>query len=63
VWRTWLANDPAVHLAMVEFPDRASLDAANSGEEMKRLIRDFDRDWPEVKRTRDIIVQAEVWAE
>ncbi|HEX7882294.1 MAG TPA: hypothetical protein VF499_06125, partial [Afipia sp.] len=22
-WRTRLANDPAVHLAMVEFPDRA----------------------------------------
>jgi hypothetical protein len=28
---------------------------------MKRLIRDFDRDWPDVKRTRDIMVQAESW--
>ena len=41
-WRYWLANEPAVHLAMYEFPDRASLDAAVGGEEMKRLIRDFD---------------------
>lgn len=47
--------------AAYEFPDRASLDAAAGGEEMKRLIRDFDRDWPEVKRTRDILVQAESW--
>ena len=46
---------------MYEFPDRASLDAAAGGEEMKRLIRDFDRDWPDVKRTRDIMVQAESW--
>ena len=60
-WRYWLANDPAVQLAMYEFPDGASLDAAVGGEEMKRLIRDFDRDWPEVKRTRDIMVQAESW--
>ena len=60
-WRYWLANDPAVHLVMYEFPDRASLDSAVGGKEMKRLIRDFDRDWPDVKRTRDIMVQAESW--
>ncbi len=61
-WRYWLANDPAIHLAMYEFPDRASLDAAAGGEEMKRLIRDFDRDWPDVKRTREILVQAEEYS-
>ena len=61
-WRYWLANDPAVHLAMYEFPDRASLDAAAGGEEMKRLVRDFDRDWPEVKRSREILVQAEEYS-
>ena len=44
---------------MYEFSDRASLDAAAGGEEMKRLVKDFDRDWPEVKRSRDILVQAE----
>ena len=53
--------DPAVHLAMYEFPDRASLDAANDGEEIKRLVKDFDRDWPDVKRTREILVLAEEW--
>jgi hypothetical protein len=26
---------------------------------MKRLVRDFDRDWPNIKRTRDILVQSE----
>ena len=57
--RYWLANDPAVHLAMYEFPDRASLDAAAAGEEMKRLVKDFDRDWPQVKRSREILVLAE----
>jgi len=58
-WRYWLANDPSVHLAMYEFPDRASLNAAAGGEEMKRLVKDFDRDWPEVKRSRVILVLAE----
>jgi hypothetical protein len=60
-WRYWLANDASVHLAMYEFPDRASLDAANDGEEIKRLVKDFDRDWPDVKRTREILVLAEEW--
>jgi hypothetical protein len=60
-WRYWLANDPGVHLAMYEFEDRASLDAAAGGEEMKRLVKDFDCDWPQVKRSREILVQAEAW--
>jgi hypothetical protein len=60
-WRYWLANDPSVHLAMYEFSDRASLDAANEGEEIKRLVKDFDRDWPDVRRTREIFVLAEEW--
>jgi hypothetical protein len=60
-WRTWSAVDPSVHQAFYEFTDRASLDAATGGEEMKRLVRDFDRDWPGIKRTRDILVLAETW--
>lgn len=58
-WRTWSATDPSVHQAFYEFPDRASLDAAVGGTEMKRLIADFDRDWPGIKRARDILVLAE----
>ena len=61
-WRTWSATDPSVHQAFYEFPDRASLDAATGGAEMQRLIADFDRDWPGIKRTRDILVVAEEFA-
>jgi hypothetical protein len=46
---------------MYEFPDRATLDAANEGEEIKRLVKDFDRDWPGVVRTCEILVLAEEW--
>lgn len=58
-WRFWSAVDPSLHSAMYEFNDRETLDRAVMGEEMKRLVRDFERDWPNVKRTRDILVQSE----
>ncbi len=58
-WRFWSAVDPSLHSAMYEFNDRDTLDRAATGEEMKRLIRDFDRDWPNIKRSRDILVQSE----
>jgi hypothetical protein len=58
-WRTWSAIDPAVHQAFYEFPDRASLDAATGGAEMKPLIADFDRDWPGIQRTRDVLMLVE----
>lgn len=32
--------------------------AVNS-DDMKRLVADFNRDWPEVTRTRDLLVLAE----
>ncbi len=34
-------------------------EAALDGSDMKRLVADFDRDWPEVTRTREIFVLAE----
>lgn len=58
-WRFWSVVDPSQHSAMYEFNDRESLDRGTTGEEMKRLVRDFDRDWPNIKRTRDILVQSE----
>lgn len=58
-WRFWSAVDPSQHLAMYEFDDRETLDHATTGEEMKRLIRDIERDWPNITRTRDILVQSE----
>jgi hypothetical protein len=58
-WRHWSVTDPALHQATYQFPDKASLDRAINGEEMKRLVADFNRDWPGVTRTREIVVLAE----
>jgi hypothetical protein len=58
-WRSWSVSDPAVHVASYEFADRAALERVVNGEEMKRLVADFNRDWPEVTRTREIFVLAE----
>lgn len=58
-WRFWSVSNPALHEAMYEFADQAALDRATSGDDMKRLVADFNRDWPEVTRTREIFVLAE----
>jgi hypothetical protein len=58
-WRCWSVDDPAIHLATYQFTDKASLDRAVNGDEMKRLVADFNRDWPGVTRTREILVMAE----
>ena len=38
---------------------QAALERAINGDEMKRLIADFNRDWPDVTRTRELLVLAE----
>jgi hypothetical protein len=58
-WRFWSATDPSQHQAMYQFADQASLERAVNGTEMKRLIADFNRDWPDVTRTRETLVLAE----
>jgi hypothetical protein len=58
-WRFWSRSDPAVHVAMYQFGDEISLDRATTGQDMKRLIADFDRDWPGVTRTRETLVLAQ----
>jgi hypothetical protein len=58
-WRAWSVVDPALHQAVYQFADRAALDHATSGDEMKRLVADFNRDWPDITRTREIFVLAE----
>jgi hypothetical protein len=60
-WRFWSASDPSVHQAMYQFADKAALDRATSGDDIKRLVADFDRDWRDIKRTREILVLAEEW--
>ena len=58
-WRFWSLTDPAVHQATYQFDDEASLERAMKGEDLKRLIADFNRDWPDVTRTRDPFVLAQ----
>jgi len=59
-WRFWSLTDPKMHLAVYQFDDEASLQRATTGEDMKRLIADFNRDWPDVTRTRETLVLAQV---
>jgi hypothetical protein len=61
-WRFWSLSDPSLHQASYEFADQAALDRAMSGESLKALVADFDRCWPEVKRTREVLVLAEEFA-
>ena len=58
-WRFWSLSDPSLHQATYQFADQAALDRAMNGEELKRLIADFNRDWPGIPRTRDLLVLAE----
>ena len=58
-WRFWSVSDPSLHQASYEFADQAALDRAMNGADMKRLIADFNRDWPDVTRTRELLVLAE----
>ncbi|MGJ5204872.1 hypothetical protein [Bradyrhizobium sp. HKCCYLR20261] len=59
-WRVWSLTDPAVHQAMYQFDDAVSMERAVGGGEMKRLIADFNRDWPDVTRTRESFVLAQI---
>src|SRR6516165_7786025 len=61
-WRFWSLTDPAIHRATYQFKDEASLDRAMKGEDMRRLIADFNRDWPDITRTRETFVLAEEFA-
>jgi hypothetical protein len=61
-WRFWSLTDPSLHQATYEFADEASLDRAMKGEDLKRLVADFNRDWPDVTRTREMFVLAEEFA-
>jgi len=58
-WRYWGLTDPALHHAMYQFADEAALDRATKGENINRLDADFERDWPDVTRTREVLVLAE----
>ena len=61
-WRFWSLSDPSLHQATYQFADQASLDRAMNGADLKRLVADFNRDWPDVTRTRELLVLAEEFA-
>jgi hypothetical protein len=61
-WRFWSVTDPSLHQATYEFADEASLDRAMKGDDLKRLAADFNRDWPDITRTRETFVLAEEFA-
>ncbi len=54
-WRFWSAREAGVHYAVYRFADMASLDAALKSDAYKALAVDFDRSWPAVTRTRDVL--------
>jgi hypothetical protein len=58
-WRFWSITDPALHQATYEFADQEALDRALGGAALKALVADFDRAWPDIPRTREILVLAE----
>ena len=60
--RFWSLSDPSLHQAVYEFADQAALERGTSGDNMKRLVADFNRDWPDVTRTREVFVLAEEFA-
>ena len=61
-WRFWSLDDPALHQAMYQFDDEAKLAAMLQGDVLKQLVADFDRDWPDVKRSRETLVLAQEFA-
>jgi hypothetical protein len=58
-WRFWSDTDPAVHQATYQFADRAAFDHGTRPEVMKRLVADFEKTWPAVKRSREIMTLAQ----
>jgi hypothetical protein len=60
-WRFWSESDPAVHIAQYQFADRAALDRGTRPENMTRLVADFDKAWPAIKRSREIMTLAQEW--
>ena len=58
-WRLWSESDPAIHQATYQFADKAARDAAMQSAGLKALIADFDKAFPTVTRTRELLTLAE----
>ena len=53
--RGWSSVNPAEHTAFYRFPTLAAARAASGGDAIKVLVAEFDRCWPSVRRTRDLV--------
>ena len=58
-WRGWSRTDPAVHVAFYRFDDVAAVQALQGGAAMNALVAEFDRCWPRVTRTREVLETAD----
>jgi hypothetical protein len=58
-WRYWSTADASVHYAIYQFADEAKLKAAMTDAILKPLIADFDKNFPTVTRSRDLLTLAE----
>ena len=54
-WRLWSRSDPSVHYALYQFSDMTALRNRLESPDFKLLVADFDRAWPHVTRSRDMI--------
>ena len=58
--RGWSTIDPLVHLAFYEFPDLATANQILESDEIKAMVKEFDRVWQDrVSRTRDVMEVAQ----
>lgn len=44
---------------MYQFEDEPKLNAMLKGDALQKLVADFNRDWPDVKRSRETLVLAQ----
>jgi hypothetical protein len=54
-WRGWSDVTPGVHLAFYELADLAAVRAVLASDAMKGLVADFDRAFPTVSRSREVV--------
>ncbi|MBR1166721.1 hypothetical protein [Bradyrhizobium liaoningense] len=62
-WRFWSLDDPSLHQAMYQFEDEAKLNAMLRGDALQKLVADFNRDWPDVKRSRETLLLAQEFSQ
>ncbi|WP_439403227.1 hypothetical protein ACNJYA_16075 [Bradyrhizobium sp. DASA03068] len=62
-WRFWSLDDPSLHQAMYQFDDEAKLNAMLRGDALQKLVADFNRDWPDVKRSRETLLLAQEFSQ